>query len=110
MGFSIRRSIGRRRRSRPVADATAMTLGLPGDAYLAASKLVGLPLGLNPEEIDGGYGRHVLPTSDDFRRLLAPLFRGTPAPSGPTGRVAQATLTGLASMPMGGEGPSLLAL
>jgi hypothetical protein len=95
---------------RPVADATAMTLGLPGDAYLAATKLVSLPLGLNPEEVDLGYGRHVLPTFGDFQRLLAPLFQDTPAPSGPIGRVAQATLTGLASMPMGDEAPSLLTL
>jgi hypothetical protein len=96
--------------ARPVADATAATLGLPGDAYLAALKLLGLPFGLRPEDADPGYGYHVLPTSGDFQRLFAPLFANTPPPSSSSGRITQAALTGAASLPFGGEGPSILSL
>jgi hypothetical protein len=90
----------------PVRSLAATTLGLPGDAYLAAAKLMAPLFGERPEDVDRGYGYHVLPTSGDFDRVMPkppPAFDAGP-PETAAGRIAQAGAEGALSVPLTGGG------
>jgi len=91
---------------KPLAYAASGIAGLPGEAYLAAEKLLALPY-MKPSEVDKL--PHVIPTSGDIYKTFfqpPPEFEA-PQPESAGGRIAQAALTGAAAVPMGGGGASI---